>query len=222
MLLDLRDGIRNSTWLKYILVGIICVPFVFFGVSSYFGNHGPDYAAKVNGQKVSVNDFQRAAQQSQIQLQQSFGGQLPQGMDIGSLVNNQAMDTVVRQEVLRQSTAGNGFAVGDEDLARQILAIETFTVDGVFDKERYSNFLQSSGMSATDFEEQYRGDLLMQQFRNSVVSTGFALGDENQQIEALRSQKRQASFIKLETQAKADSLEVSDEEVQAHYDENIG
>ena len=221
MLLDLRDGIRNSTWLKYILVGIICVPFVFFGVSSYFGNHGPDYAAKVNGQKVSVNDFQRAAQQSQIQLQQSFGGQLPQGMDIGSLVNNQAMDTVVRQEVLRQSTAGNGFAVGDEDLARQILAIETFTVDGVFDKERYSNFLQSSGMSATDFEEQYRGDLLMQQFRNSVVSTGFALGDENEQIEALRSQKRQASFIKLETQAKADSLEVSDEEVQAHYDENI-
>ena len=221
MLLDLRDGIRNSKWLKYVLVGIICVPFVFFGVSSYFGNHGPDYAAKVNGQKVSVNAFQSAAQQSQIQLQQSFGGRLPQGVDIGSLVNNQAMDTVVRQEVLRQSTVGNGFAVGDEHLAQQILSIDSFTVDGVFDKERYSNFLQSSHMTATDFEEQYRGDLLMQQFRDSVVSTGFALGDESQLLEALRTQKRQASFIKLETQAKADSLEITDEEVQSHYDENI-
>lgn len=221
MLLDLRDGIRNSKWLKYVLVGIICVPFVFFGVSSYFGNHGPDYAAKVNGQKVSVNAFQSAAQQSQIQLQQSFGGRLPQGVDIGSLVNNQAMDTVVRQEVLRQSTVGNGFAVGDEHLAQQILSIDSFTVDGVFDKERYSNFLQSSHMTATDFEEQYRSDLLMQQFRDSVVSTGFALGDESQLLEALRTQKRQASFIKLETQAKADSLEITDEEVQSHYDENI-
>ena len=195
MLLDLRDGIRNSKWLKYVLVGIICVPFVFFGVSSYFGNHGPDYAAKVNGQKVSVNAFQNAAQQSQIQLQQSFGGRLPQGVDIGSLVNNQAMDTVVRQEVLRQSTVGNGFAVGDEHLAQQILSIDSFTVDGVFDKERYSNFLQSSHMTATDFEEQYRSDLLMQQFRDSVVSTGFALGDESRQLEALRNQMRQASFI---------------------------
>ena len=221
MLLDIRDGIRNSKWLKYVLVGIICVPFVFFGVSSYFGNHGPDYAAKVNGQKVSVNAFQNAAQQSQIQLQQSFGGRLPQGVDIGSLVNNQAMDTVVRQEVLRQSTVGNGFAVGDEHLAQQILSIDSFTVDGVFDKERYSNFLQSSHMTATDFEEQYRSDLLMQQFRDSVVSTGFALGDESRQLEALRNQMRQASFIKLETQTKADSLEITDDEVQTHYDENI-
>jgi len=221
MLLDLRDGIRNSKWLKYILVGIICVPFVFFGVSSYFGNHGPDYAAKVNGQKVSVNAFQTAARQSQIQLQQSFGGRLPQGIDLGSIVNTQAMDTVVRQEVLRQSTAGNGFAVGDEDLAQQILSIDSFNVDGVFNKERYTNFLQSRGMSATDFEEQYRSDLLMQQFRNSVVSTGFALGSESQQLETLRSQKRQAAFITLETQAKADSLEITDGEVQTHYDENI-
>ena len=221
MLLDLRDGIRNSKWLKYILVGIICVPFVFFGVSSYFGNHGPDYAAKVNGQKVSVNAFQSAAQQSQIQLQQSFGGRFPQGMDLGSIVNNQAMDTVVRQEVLRQSTAGNGFAVGDEDLAQQILAIDSFTVDGAFDKERYSHFLQSRGMSATDFEEQYRSDLLLQQFRNGVVSTGFALGSESKLLEELRSQQRLASFIKLDAQAKADSLEITDDEVQTHYDENI-
>jgi len=221
MLLDFRDGIRNSKWLKYILVGIICVPFVFFGVSSYFGNHGPDYAAKVNGQKVSYNAFQSAAQQSQIQLRQTLGGQLPPGVDLGSIVNNQAMETVIRQEVLRQSTEGKGFAVGDEDLAQQILSVDAFNVEGVFNKERYSGFLQSRGMSAAEFEEQYRSDLLMQQFRNSVVGSGFALGDESKALEALRTQQRQASFIKFGTQAKADSIEVSDDEVQAHYNENL-
>ena len=221
MLLDLRDGIRNSKWLKYVLVGIICVPFALFGVNSYFGNHGPSYAAKVNGQEVSVYAFQNAAAQSQAQIRQTFGGNIPQGIDLGSLVNNQAMDTVVRQEVLRQSTAGKGFAVGDEDLAQQILSIDSFVVDGVFDKERYAGFLQSRGMSATDFEEQYRSDLLMQQFRDGVVATGFTLSEENQQIVSLRNQKRTASFITLDTQAKADSLEISDDEIQSHYDENI-
>lgn len=221
MLLDLRDGIRNSKWLKYVLVGIICVPFALFGVNSYFGNHGPSYAAKVNGQEVSVYAFQNAAAQSQAQIRQTFGGRVPEGIDLGTLVNSQAMDTVVRQEVLRQSTAGKGFAVGDEDLAQQILSIDSFVVDGVFDKERYAGFLQSRGMSATDFEDQYRSDLLMQQFRDGVVATGFSLSDENQQVASLRNQKRTASFITLETQVKADSLEISDEEIQAHYDENI-
>lgn len=221
MLLDLRDGIRNSKWLKYILVGIICVPFALFGINSYFGNHGPDFAAKVNGQKVSLNAFQSAANQSQMQLQQTFGGRLPEGLNLGSIVNNQAMDTVVRQEVLRQSTEGKGFAVGDDQLAQEILAIDSFSPEGVFDKERYSDFLQSRGMSATDFEEQYRSDLLLQQFRDGVVSTGFALGEENQALQTLRNQKRNVSFIKLVTEARADSLEITDEEVQAHYDENL-
>ncbi len=221
MLLDFRDGIRNSKRLKYILVGIICIPFALVGIGSYFGNHGPSYAAKVNGQEVSVYAFQNAAAQSQMQIQQTFGGRLPEGLDLSSMVNNQAMDAVVQQEVLRQSTAEKGFAVGDEHLAKEILSIDAFVVDGVFDKQRYSEFLQSRGMSAEQFEEQYRSDLLMQQFRNGVVATGFSLGDENELITSLRNQKRLASFIKLDTQAKADSLEITDEEVQTHYDENI-
>ncbi len=221
MLLDFRDGIRNSKRLKYILVGVICIPFALVGIGSYFGNHGPSYAAKVNGQEVSVYAFQNAAAQSQMQIQQTFGGRLPEGLNLSSMVNNQAMDTVVQQEVLRQSTAEKGFAVGDKQLADGIFSIDAFIVDGTFNKQRYSEFLQSRGMSAEQFEEQYRSDLLMQQFRNGVVATGFTLGDENKQLEALRNQKRIASFIKLDTQARADSLEISDDEVQAYYDENI-
>ena len=128
MLLDLRDGIRNSKWLKYIFVGLICVPFALFGIGSYFGNHGAGYAAKVNGQEVPVYAFQTAAQQSQLQIQQTFGGRLPAGIDLRSMVNNQAMDTVVRQEVLRQSTADNGFAVGDEDLALALFDLAAIDV----------------------------------------------------------------------------------------------
>ena len=221
MLLDIRDGIRNSKWLKYVLVGIICVPFALFGVNSYFNNHGPDYAVKVNGQKVPLNVFQNAYYQSRQQVQQTFGGQLPQGLDLGTMINNQAMENVVRQEVLRQSTIENGFAVGNEDLAQQIFAVDVFNVDGVFDKERYTNQLQAMGVSASEFEEQFRGDLLLQQFRESVVGTGFSLADENARVDALRNQQRLASTITLDTQAKAETIDVSDEEITAHYDANL-
>ncbi len=221
MLLDLRDGIRNSTWLKYVLVGIICVPFALVGINSYFNNGGPDYAAKVNGEKVSLNSFQNAYNQSRSQIQQTFGGQLPAGLDIGSIVNTQAMETVVRQEVLRQATFDNGFAVGDEQLAQQIISIDAFKDEGVFSQDRYTRHLQSAGVSVAEFEEQFRGDLLLQQFRNGVVATGFALSDENQLVSELRNQKRLASLITLDTAAKAETIEVTDEEITAHYDSNL-
>ena len=202
------------------MVGIICVPFALVGINSYFGNHGPDYAAKVNGEKISYNSFQNAYQQSRAQIAQSFGGRLPEGLNLGSIVNNQAMDTVVRQEVLRQSVDGNGFAVGDDHLAEELVAVEAFSVNGAFDKDLYSRQLQSMGVSPSEFEEQFRTDLLLNQFRQGVVSSGFALKDENEALQALRNQKRAVSTIALDTQAKAETIEVTDEEVSAYYDAN--
>lgn len=220
MLLDLRDGIRNSKWLKYLLVTIICIPFALFGVNSYFGGHGPDYAVKVNGEKVSLNAFQNAYQQQRAQIAQAFGGRIPEGFDLASMVNGQAMDTLVTREVMRQSTVENNFAISDEALAQRLLEVNEFTVDGRFDKDRYQLQLQSMGVSAADFENQYRSDLIMQQLSGSVVGTGFSLASENSRLAALRDQQRVVETITFDVAARAEAVEVSDADVQAYYDEN--
>lgn len=222
MLLDLRDGIRNSKWLKYLLVTIICIPFALFGVNSYFNGGGPDYAAKVNGEKVSFNSFENAYQQRRQQITQMFGGNIPQGFNPASMIDrNQVMDTVVSQEVIRQSTVDNRLAIGDDALASSLLSIDGFTVEGRFDKERYQQQLQSMGVSPAEFEQQYRGDLIMQQFSAAVVSSGFALATENSRAEKLRNQKRKLSTISFSVQEKADAIEISDEDIAAYYEENI-
>lgn len=220
MLLDLRDGIRNSKWLKYLLVTIICIPFALFGINSYFSGGGPDYAVKVNGEKVSLNAFQNAYQQQRAQISQAFGGRIPEGFDIGSMVNGQAMDSLVTREVMRQSTENNNFAISDESLAQRLLDVDEFSVDGQFDKDRYQLQLQSMGISASEFENQYRGDLILQQLSGSVVGTGFSLANENSRLAALRDQKRRLETITFDVAATAESIEVSDEDVQSYYDDN--
>ncbi len=220
MLLDLRDGIRNSKWLKYLLVGIICVPFALFGVNSYFNGGGPDYAAVVNGEKVSLNTFNSAYQNQRAQLQQAFGGRIPEGFDAVSMIGNQAMDTVITREVVRQSTIDSGLAISDEDLATQLFEVEAFSIDGRFDKDRYQLQLQSMGVSAAEFENQFKSDLLTQQLRESVISTGFLLTAENEKIRELQAQRRNLSSIVFNVQEKAESIEVVDSDVDAYYDEN--
>jgi len=220
MLLDLRDGIRNSKWLKYLLVTVICIPFALFGIGSYFSGGGPDYAAKVNGEKVSLGAFQNAYQTENARMRQMFGGQIPEGFNAVSMIGNQAMNSVITQEVLRQSTVENGLAVSDEDVAKNLFAIDAFNVDGKFDTERYQLQLQSMGVSAAEFEEQYRVDLVMQQLQNSIMSTSFALPNEEDRVKTLRDQKRKLSYISLDVAKKAESIEVSDDDISAHYDEN--
>ncbi len=220
MLLDLRDGIRNSKWLKYLLVTVICIPFALFGVNSYFNGGGPDYAAKVNGEKVSLNAFNNAYQNQRAQLAQAFGGRIPEGFNAVSIVGNQAMDSVVTREVLRQAVIDNGLAVGDEDLAQRLFEIDAFNVDGRFDSDRYQMQLQSMGISAAEFEAQFRDDLLAQQLRESVVGTGFMLPDENKAVNRLQNQKRNLASITLNVQEKADAIEISDEDVTAYYEDN--
>ena len=220
MLLDLRDGIRNSKWLKYLLVTIICIPFALFGINSYFSGGGPDYAVKVNGEKVSLNAFQNAYQQQRAQIAQAFGGRIPEGFDVASMVNDQAMSSLVTREVMRQSTVDNNFAISDEALADRLLEVDEFNVDGRFDKDRYQLQLQSMGVSASDFENQYRSDLILQQLSGSVVGTGFSLANENARLSALRDQQRNLSTITFDVAAKAETIEVADADVQAYYDEN--
>lgn len=220
MLLDLRDGIRNSKWLKYLLVTIICIPFALFGVNSYFAGGGPDYAAKVNGEKVSLGTFQNAYQNENARMRQMFGGQMPEGLNTVSLVGNQAMSAVITQEVLRQATVDNNFAVSDEDVATGLFSIEAFNVDGRFDKERYQLQLQSMGLSPAEFEEQYRVDLVMQQLQNSVLATGFSLPDEESRIRQLREQQRNLAYISLDVAKTAETIEVSEADISTHYDDN--
>ncbi len=221
MLLDLRDGIRNSKWMKYLLVGIICVPFALFGINSYFGGGGPDYAAKVNGEKVGLAEYNNAYQLQRNQLRQAFGGRIPEGFDAAGMIGQQAMDTVVTRELLRQSTYNNNMAIGDKALAREIYTSEAFTVDGAFDKERYQLQLQSQGISAGEFEAQYRGDLLLQQLQGAVVDTAFELETEAQQVALLRDQQRTLSTITFPLQQTADDIEVDDAAIEQYYNDNI-
>ena len=111
--------------------------------------------------------------------------------------------------------------MSDEDVAKNLFAIEAFNVDGQFDKDRYQLQLQSMGVSASEFEEQYRVDLVMQQLRESIITTDFSLANEQSRVRELRDQKRNLAYISMDVSKSAEVIEVSDDDVSSYYDDNI-
>ncbi len=220
MLLDLRETVRNSKPIKYTLITIICIPFVLFGIGSYFSGGGASYAAKVDGEEISVREFEQAYSQQRRRMAQMFGGQIPDGFADESILREQALDGLLTSQVMRNTVRDNGFAVSNKTLASAIAERPEFQTDGVFDQERYFMLLRSSGTSADAFENSFREDAALGQFRAGIVDTSFVLPTEQKALDELTRQVRKIDTVTFAMAPLKEETEVEDAEVQAYFDEN--
>lgn len=219
MLLSFRDSVKNSKWLKYAIIGVISVPFVLFGIGSYFGGGGDIFAAKVNDSEVSLQAYEQVYNQQRNRLRQAFGGKLPDAFS-GDFLRQQALETAITQEVLLQTSNNNGFRLSDADLADEVSSIEPFHVDGSFNKSRYEQQLQSMGMSARQFEAQMRQDVTIDQLRRGISTTAFLLPSERSQLDGLRAQQREVASLTFQLAPYVAAAEASEEEQAKYFSDN--
>lgn len=220
MLLDLRETVRNSKPIKYTLITIITIPFALVGIGSYLTGGSAQPVAEVNGQPIDANQLERAYQQQRQQLARMFGGRLPEAFANEQMLREQALQQLISQQVLESEVAEQNFAVGDETLGRAIRNLPAFQVDGRFDSETYQNQLRSSGMSVAAFEQSYRDDTAMNQFRIGISETSFTLLSEAERLSALARQTRTIDAVRLDAQKARADVEVSDEDIAAYFEEH--
>jgi len=220
MLLDLREKVRNSKPIKYTLITVICIPFVLFGIGSYFSGGTATPVAEVGGEPITQAQLDRAYQQQRQQLAQMFGGTLPEALDNETQLRQQALDQLVAQQVLEGTVIEQKFAVGDATLGREIRRMPIFQVDGEFDTETYENQLRASGMNVASFEQSFRDDTALNQFRSGVIETGFTLPQEADRLNQLALQIRTVDTITWDFEAAKAAVEVSDEDANSFFEEN--
>lgn len=212
MLQSIRDNAKG--WIAYLIVGIIIVPFALFGINQYFEGGGELNAAIVNGEKIPVRDVQNQLRQ----LQQQFGGQLPEGME--ESLKQTALETAINQKLVEQKIREDGYRASNEEVREAIATIPVFQKDGKFDPETYSAFLQMQGQSPAGFELQVRNDLSRQQLQAAVMDTAFIPKAEMETYQALRNQQREVETFTLKTADFSDQVQITDEQIAGYYEQN--
>ena len=220
MLLDLRETVRNSKPIKYTLITLICIPFALVGIGSYFSGGSATPVAEVNGQPIVPQQLERAYQQQRQQLARMFGGQLPPALANETLLREQALEQLITQQVLESEVENQRFAVGDETLGRAIRQLPNFQVDGKFDSETYQLQLRSSGLSVPAFEQSYRDDTAINQFRSGISDTSFTLPQEADQLSALARQTRTVEAVRFDFEKAKSGIESTEEEIVAYFEAN--
>lgn len=220
MLQTIHD--KSKGWLAYVIVGFISIPFMLWGINSYLGGGDKLLAAQVNGEDISLQSFQRSLQMQRDRLREMFGGNVPAEMLEGAAIKQSVVETMVRDELLRQFAEEQNFQISGDQVASEIRSLPVFHENGKFSTTKYTQLLESRRMDKLGFESDIRYGMRLQQFRDAVQSSEFLTSAEYEQFKALTEQKRTVAYSVIEVTALEDSVELSEQQIAEYYEANKG
>ena len=218
MLQAIRD--RASGWIAYVVIGLITIPFALWGLGEYFGGAAPRIAAEVNGAEIQVRDVHEEARAQRDELARMFGGEVPEDLVDEEGIRLQALESLIRQQLLLKAADSAGFKAAPDAILREIRAMQVFHDDNGFSRERYSQLLSAQRISPADFEADIARSITLTQLQQGIQATGYPADAVVEDFFRLRDQTRVASWRIFPVDA-FDRPEVVDAEaIQAYYDAN--
>lgn len=221
----MMDNLRaaaNNVVLKIILA-LIMLSFILTGVGSYLIGGSNDYAAKVNDQDISRAQLEQAMQSERGRLQQKLGEQfsvLAANEGYMQQLRQQVLGQLINNVLLDQYARKLGLTVSDEQVKESIRQIPDFQTGEHFDNNRYLALINQLGYTPEQFAQLQRQQLINQQLLKAFSDTGFVLPIEVQAMSALVLQQRDVRLATLDLKALQAEQKVTDEELQAYYDQN--
>ena len=196
-MLDLMRKKKESIIIKIVFVVIVLsfigTMFLVWGKGSEgLGGHS-GYAAKVNGAKITLEDYQNAYQRVRNIYQQIYGQSITPEMEKMLGLKKVALDSLIDNFLIAKEAKSMGIKVSKEEVANSIEAMPTFQKGGKFDFDLYQQLLRSSRMTPKDFEEGQKRDLLLSKARQSIKDKAAVSDDE-----AMAQYKKENDKIELE------------------------
>src|SRR5580658_6538201 len=112
MLQTIHDKLKG--WLAGVVLGVIGLVFVFWGIN--WTLTAPNYAAKVNGSEVSVNEVRQTYQQQLAQAERQSNGAINDAQR--NEIKRRVLDEYVNSEALVTRADALGYRVSDAELLK--------------------------------------------------------------------------------------------------------
>ncbi|MCR8921928.1 SurA N-terminal domain-containing protein [Dasania sp. GY-MA-18] len=219
MLQNIRDNSQGI--IAKIIVSLIVVIFAAAGVESLLGNSGSNAAAEINGEELSVIELEQAIRVQQRRLLESMGENADPSLLNDELIKQSALEQLIQQKLLLQAALDQGISASPATIDQLILNMPQFQQDGKFSPQLYENVLRSNGYSMGYFKELLRNDVIIRQLSSGIAGSDFVTQQELAYAASIVGQKRSFDYLTLSIAEKLAAVSVSDEELNAYYQDNI-
>ena len=212
---------NKQSWIIWVILGIVCFVFVFFGVEAVVSGPGVNAIATVGDTEIEPLEVQRAefnlVQAYRNAYKDQFTDQVRQSLKL----RQQALDGLIDRAVLGEQARTLGIEISDDELRDVIVGNPAFQRDGRFDKEAYLRALRYSQMTPAEYEESRRRDLAIQRLQQ-LVQDGVSVSEATVRDAVLAEMEtRTFEFVKLPTVEFEEHVDIDDEDgIEAMYEEN--
>ncbi len=218
MLQTIRD--RMTGPVLWGIIGILIVPFAFFGIQSLQGGGGADpTVAEVGGIKITQSQFHNAYQRAYQELAQREGDSFRADEVQQAKLRDSVLKSLIQDLVMRQYTRDTGYRVDDAGLRAELEAMPYFQDQGHFSADRYRAVLASVGQTPEQFETQQRTQLPQEQLRGAVLDSAFITPREGEAAWKLLHQQRVFSYVKFEPARYQAAVSISDDQIKQRYEQ---
>lgn len=234
MLQKLRD--KTSGWIASAILGLLTIPFAFFGVEQYMQQQNEDWVAKVEApptwwagapnvwpvsylwakDEINSRDWRQQLERVRAEQRQQLGDNYdPQAFD--TVDNKRAiLEQLIDQRVLKMASGRAGVAASDAQVKRAILAIPAFQVDGKFSPERYQIALASQNLTPKGFENEVRESLQVDTLPQGLAQSAFVTNSEMDRLLKLLAEERSVAWVQLPAPT-PDTGPVSGKEIDTYW-----
>lgn len=229
MLKVMRDSFHHLKWVLIAVVAAFIFGFVFIdmGLSggSLTGNSGDirNFAARVNGETITINEFQRSLGNLENMYSQMYGQQFTPQMAEAMGLQKQVLDNLVDQRLLMQEARRINLEATQEEVRKAILEIPNFMENGKFiGMEAYRNFVTSRGFAdPAAFEETLARELTLQKMESALMNS-IVVSPKTAEAEYRRNNENaKIRYIVVPADPLAPNVSVSPAEVEQYYKANI-
>lgn len=236
MLQKLRD--KTSGWIATVILGLLVIPFAFFGMESYMSQGTETYAARIaqppswwrsapqvwpvtylwKTHDIDANAYRQRFDTARMRARDEQGEAFDAKAFESVENKRRILDELIDDQVMRLGAERDGIVVSDAEVRDLIRQLPDFQVDGKFDADRYQLLLASQNPPQTprEFEQKVRDSLHYGLIPTRLGQSAFVTDGEVDRLLRLLGERRDVSFVAMPA-VPADTAPVTPAQVQVWY-----
>ena len=239
MLQKLRD--KTSGWIATVILGLLIIPFAFFGMESYLSQRVDTYAARIaqpptwwtsapdvwpltllwKTHEIDSNEFRQRFETARMRARDEQGDAFDAKAFESVENKRKVLDAMIDEQVMRMTADRDRIVVSDNEVREAIQEVPDFQVDGKFNADRYQMLLasQSPPQTPRDFEQKIRDGLQYGLIPSRLALSAFVTDSEVDRVLRLLGEQRDVSFVAMPP-VPPDTAPVTPAQIEAWYKAN--
>jgi len=217
MLDKMRDN--SAGWFIKALFAVIILAFVFtFSMTP--NSSGDPVMATVNDQIITIAEYEITSQRMAEAISRA-NPQVSSAQFQSPQFKQMVLGELVSKKLLLAEAEKLGIGASDKEIIAGIAAQPMFkNTEGKFDSNIYQAALRQIRMTPTEFEADFKEELLMNKVKATIASPANVTPDQARQMYDWVGEQARIDYIQVTPQEFTDSVTVNEDEIKAFFEAN--